>query len=74
MKIAYDKKVDSLNVTLRIGKVEKTIEVAPEVFLDVDKNGNPLYLEIVGVRAKIGSDFSKITIGKKSVPVSLLAM
>ncbi|HEY4498799.1 MAG TPA: DUF2283 domain-containing protein [Candidatus Paceibacterota bacterium] len=74
MKIAYDKKVDSLNLTLKTGKVARTLEIAPEIFLDVDKKGDPLYLEIVGVSEKIGKgNFSKINIGGKSFPVSSLA-
>jgi uncharacterized protein YuzE len=71
MKITYDKKVDALNLVLKPGKVFKTLEVSPEVFLDVDKNGDPLYLEIIGASEKIGKkNFSKITIGAKSFPVS----
>lgn len=71
MKITYDKKVDALNLVLRSGKVARTIEVASEIFLDLDKNGDPLYLEILGAREKIGKkSFSKITIGAKSFPVS----
>ncbi len=73
MKLTYDKKVDALNLTLRPGKVARTIEVAPEIFLDLDKKGDPLYLEILGAREKIGKDsFSKITIGTKSFPVAAL--
>ena len=48
MKITYDKKVDALNVELKAGKVKKTLEISPEIFLDIDKDGNPLYLEVVG--------------------------
>ena len=65
MKITYDKNVDALNITLKTGQVSKTVELSPEVFLDLDKNGNPLYLEIIGASQKIGKkNFSKITIGK----------
>lgn len=71
MKITYDKKVDALNLVLKPGKVARTLEVAPDIFLDVAKNGDPLYLEIIGAREKIGKkNFSKITIGDKSFPVS----
>ena len=66
MKITYDKDADALNITLKTGIVAKTVEMSPEVFLDLDKNGNPLYLEIIGASEKIGKkNFSKITIGKK---------
>jgi uncharacterized protein YuzE len=73
MKITYDKKVDALNLTLKTGKVARTLEVSPEIFLDVDKNGDPLFLEIVGVSEKIGKEnFSTVSIGRKSFPVSAL--
>jgi len=54
MEITYDSKADALSITLKKGKVAKTIELAPEVLLDVDKNGKPLYLEIIGASEKIG--------------------
>ena len=48
MKITYDKEVDVLNVSLRPGVVSKTLEISPEIMIDVDKNGKQLYLEIIG--------------------------
>ena len=73
MKITYDKKVDALNLVLKTGKVAKTVEIAPEVILDLDKKGNPLYLEIIGASEKVGEkNFSKITIGTKSIPIPAL--
>ncbi|OHA89933.1 MAG: hypothetical protein A2832_02235 [Candidatus Zambryskibacteria bacterium RIFCSPHIGHO2_01_FULL_44_22b] len=70
MKITYDKEVDALNVTLRKGIVAKTIEVAPEILLDVDKKGQPLYLEIIGASEKIGKkNFGKVTLGKKTFKI-----
>ena len=66
MKITYDKDVDALNITLKTGSVAKTMELSPEVFLDLDKNGTPLYLEILEASKRIGKkNFNKITIGKK---------
>ena len=74
MKITYDKEVDSLNVTLRNGIVAKTIEVSPEILLDVDKKGKPLYLEIIGASEKIGKkNFGKITLGKKTFNIPAFA-
>ncbi|MCU0653238.1 MAG: DUF2283 domain-containing protein [Candidatus Pacebacteria bacterium] len=54
MEINYDPKADALSITIKKGKVDKTIELAPEINLDVDKKGNSLYLEIVGISEKIG--------------------
>jgi len=54
MEITYDSKADALSIILKKGKVAKTIELAPEIILDMDKNGKPLYLEIIGAKEKIG--------------------
>jgi len=54
MEITYDPKADALNLTFKKGKVAKTVEIAPEINLDLDKNGRPLYLEIIGASEKIG--------------------
>ncbi|MEK9135141.1 MAG: DUF2283 domain-containing protein [Patescibacteria group bacterium] len=54
MEITYDSKADALNLTFREGRVAKTVEIAPEINLDLDKNGKPLYLEIIGASEKIG--------------------
>lgn len=54
MEITYDPKTDALNITFKEGKVKKTIEIAPEINLDLDKNRAPLYLEIIGASEKIG--------------------
>lgn len=74
MKITYDKRADALNVALRSGKVAKTIEVAPEIYVDVDKSGNTLSLEIIGASEKVGrKNFETVTIGKKVVDLPVLA-
>jgi len=59
MEINYDLKADALSITIKKGKVDKTIELAQDVNLDVDKNGKSLYLEIIGVSDKIGKKRSK---------------
>ena len=54
MEITYDPKADALNITFKKGKVTKTVEIAPEINLDLDKKNTPLYLEIIGASEKIG--------------------
>jgi len=54
MEITYDPKADALNITFKEGRVVKTVEIAPEINLDLDKKNNPLYLEIIGASEKIG--------------------
>lgn len=74
MKITYDKKIDAVNVEFRAGVVKKTIEISPEILLDLDKDGAPLYLEIIGASEKIGrKNFSTVSIGKKAFKLSAVA-
>ena len=54
MEISYDPKADALNITFKKGKVTRTLEISPEINLDLDKKNNPLYLEIIGASEKIG--------------------
>lgn len=71
MKITYDKEVDALNVSIRPGVVAKTVEVAPEVLLDIDKKGRTLNLEILGAREKIGArNFNSVRVGGVTVPLT----
>lgn len=68
MKISYDKEADALNIVLKTGSVDRTIELSSEIFLDLDKKGNPLYLEILGASERVGKkNFGKITIGSKLI-------
>lgn len=54
MEITYDPKADAINITFKKGKVAKTVEIAPEINLDLDGKGAPLYLEIIGASEKMG--------------------
>lgn len=74
MEITYDKEVDALNVALRSGKVARTLEVAPEILVDVDKKGNTLSIEIIGASEKIGKkNFGKVIVGKRSLALPVAA-
>mgnify|MGYP001610641378 CR=1 FL=1 len=42
MNIYYDPKVDALDVVFKSGEVFETREIGREMFLDVDKKGEPL--------------------------------
>ncbi len=50
----YDKEINALSITLRKGRVDETTEIVPGVFLDVDKNKRPLYLEILDASKQLG--------------------
>ena len=71
MKINYDKEVDAVCVTLRKGKVARTVEISPEIMLDFDVEGNPLYLEILGASNKIDAKgLAHIKVGSVLVPLA----
>lgn len=75
MKINYDKEVDALSVTLRKGKVARTVEVSPEILVDFDSEGNPLYLEILDASRKVGKkEINQVTIGSTKVPIAGVAL
>ena len=61
MKITYDEAVDAVNITFRKGKAAKTLEIAKEVFLDLDKSDKPLHLEIIGAKEKLGEELRTTT-------------
>jgi len=71
MKITYDKKIDAINVEFRTGTVKNTLEISPEILSDIDKNGVPLYLEILGASENLGTkNFSTVSVGGKLVPLN----
>lgn len=47
MDIHYDPEVDTLDIIFKKGTVSETREIGKEMFLDMDKKGNPLSLEIL---------------------------
>lgn len=74
MEITYDKEADAINISLRLGKVSKTIEIAPEIIVDVDKNGKTLSIEIIGASEKVGKrNFNSVRIGKQIVRLPAMA-
>ena len=74
MRITHDKTVDALNIALRSGAVSKTVEIAPEIYIDVDKKGRTLNIEIIGAREKVGArNFNSVTIGNKNVALPAFA-
>ncbi len=68
MEITHDSMADAINITFKKGKVSKTLEIAPEIILDLDKNNHPLYLEIIGASEKIGKKRVNEILMKNLVP------
>lgn len=69
MNIYYDPKVDALDVVFKSGDVFETREIGREMFLDVDKNGEPLSLEILDAHSRLPKDtFGKLTFSISNYP------
>lgn len=70
MNINYDPKADALDIIFHEGPVEETKEIGNDVFLDVDKNGNPLTLEILDAskRFKV-KDFQRLSVSITNYPI-----
>lgn len=47
MKITYDKIASAAYMTLRKGKVTKTVEMSENVIIDLDKKGNLVGIEML---------------------------
>ncbi len=71
MEITYDSKADALNLTFKKGKVAKTVEISPEINLDLDKENKPLYLEIIGASEKIGRKRVNEIIMRNFIPANV---
>ncbi len=56
MNINYDPEVDALDIVFRRGKVYETREITKDMFLDIDKDGGPLSLEVLGASKKLSRD------------------
>lgn len=69
MKVYYDPKADAIEIILRAGKVAETREIGREMYLDVDKNGEPLSLEILGVSERLPvEEFNHLTFDIANYP------
>ncbi len=57
MNIKYDPKADSVYIYLTDKKtsVAETKELSDEIFVDYDKEGRPLGIEIIGVKDRVPS-------------------
>ncbi len=49
MKIKTDKELDVAYIQLKKGKVTNTVEVRPGVFIDLDKTGEVIGIEILSL-------------------------
>ena len=63
MQIDYDPQSDGVYIRLRSGEIDDTIEAGRYVYVDVDKDGIPLGLELLfASRMLTQHDLSSITV------------
>jgi uncharacterized protein YuzE len=68
MQIDYDPEADAIYVRLRTGEVDDTLAVGKYVYVDVDKDGVPLGLEILFAgQVLAGTDLTSITVNLNRV-------
>jgi len=68
MKITYDKLADAMYIYFHTGKVFKTVEMKDSVIVDLDKKGNLIGIEVLGISSQISEKQIKSSI-KTGVPV-----
>lgn len=69
MKIYYDPKADAIDIVFKKGKVSETRKIGKEVYLDVDKKGEPLSLEILGASERLPVDeFNQLSFNIANYP------
>ncbi|MFH1178673.1 MAG: DUF2283 domain-containing protein [bacterium] len=72
MKITYDKIADAAYMTLRKGKVAKTVEMSGDVIVDLDKKGHLLGIEMLGA----SNQFSKNSLSRcvtHGIPIEIIS-
>lgn len=69
MKINYDPKADAIDIVFKKGKVHETRKIGREMYMDVDKKGEPLSLEILGASERFSArDFKRLTFDIANYP------
>ncbi|MBE7556471.1 MAG: DUF2283 domain-containing protein [Anaerolineales bacterium] len=68
MKIDYDPQADAIYIQLRPGEVDDTLEAGKYVYVDVDKEGMPLGLEILFAgRLLAQEDMTSVTVNIRRI-------
>jgi uncharacterized protein YuzE len=63
MRIDYDPQAEAIYIQLRQGEIDDTIEAGKYVYVDVDKDGIPLGLEILFAgRMLAEEDMTSVTV------------
>ncbi len=72
MKITYDKIADAAYMTLRKGKVAKTVEMSESVIVDLDKKGHLLGIEMLDASNQLSRNSIKNGVAM-DVPVGIIS-
>ena len=68
MKINFDQQADAIYIKFGSGKVAKTLEIEEDLYVDLDRKGKYLGIEILDASRKIPTkEFSKINNQKLSI-------
>lgn len=63
MKIDYDPQADAMYTQWKEGRVDDTLEVGKQIFVDVDKEGTPLGIEILFISHRFApEDLTTVTL------------
>ncbi len=74
MQIDYDPQADAVYVRLRAGDVDDTLAVGQYIYVDVDKDGVPLGLEILFAgRTLATQELTSVTVNLARVTQPVLA-
>lgn len=71
MKITYDKIADAAYMTLRKGKVAKTVEMSESVIVDLDKKGHLLGIEMLDASNQLSRNSIKNGVAA-NVPLEII--
>ncbi|MDO8623763.1 MAG: DUF2283 domain-containing protein [bacterium] len=71
MKITYDKIANAAYMTLRKGKVAKTVEMSDSVIVDLDKKGHMLGIEMLDASNQLPSGAGKKILS--GIPIEIIS-
>ncbi len=69
-KINYDPKSDVFYIVINEGYEEKHEEVAPGIFVELDKRGKLIGIEILNASQNLGKFFQKPLLNRSSVALN----
>jgi uncharacterized protein YuzE len=76
MKITYDKTADAVYLTLKKGRVTRTVEAGEDFVVDQNRQGEVLGIEILNAskHLEVRHTSPRITIGNRTFPLTALTL